>query len=301
MDNTGSIVDIGERRLQLGRFLRECRERIGPQAVGLPMTGRRRTPGLRREELSALAGISVTYYTKIEQGRVDVSERVLETLADVLRLSHTERDYAFALARDYDIHYNGRPQEVITPALKRFLQLQEPYPAQIMGRAWDFLAWNQATCAVLGDLEQIPPQMRNLVVMMFTIPEMRQGIGDWEKNAKCILAEFRADYGKYHNQPRFGEVIAFLTDSSPEFAAWWSEHTAIGCQAETDKVIEHPAVGTLNLVETALISADHPCLRVLLLLPQDTQTIEKLQTLYDAHMGERAGRGSNSRRAVQPA
>jgi transcriptional regulator with XRE-family HTH domain len=301
MDNKGLMVGTSDRRLQLGRFLRECRERIGPQAVGLPMTGRRRTPGLRREELAALAGISVTYYTKIEQGRVDVSKRVLETLAGMLRLSYTEREYAFALARGYAVHSSVRPQEVITPALKRILELQEPYPAQIMGRAWDFLAWNQATCAVLGDLEQIPPQMRNLVVMMFTIPEMRQGIGNWEKNAKCILAEFRADYGKYNGEPRFGEVIAFLTDNSPEFAAWWSEYTDIGCQAETEKLIAHPAVGMLNLIETALISVDHPGLRVLLLLPQDTETIEKLQTLYDAYTAERAGVGSSGRLAVQPA
>jgi transcriptional regulator with XRE-family HTH domain len=293
------MMDSSDRRQQLGRFLRECRERIGPQAVGLPMTGRRRTPGLRREEVAALGGISVTYYTKIEQGRVDVSERVLETLAGVLQLSHTERDYAFALSKGYATQNNGRSRDIVTPALKRLLELQEPYPAQIMSRAWDFLAWNQATCATLGDLDQIPPQARNLVMMMFTIPQMRQAIVDWEKNAKCILAEFRADYGKY-NEARFGEVIAFLTENSAEFAAWWSEYTDIGCKAETNKTVNHPAVGTLNLIETALTSVDHPCLRVLLLLPRDTRTKEKLQSLYETRMAERAGEDSNGRLAAQP-
>ena len=270
-----------ERRLELGRFLRKARERTAPPAVGLPMTGRRRTPGLRREEVAALAGISATYYTKIEQGRVEASARVLAALSDVFKLTHTERNYAQALATGQAM---VQPEERVSPALSLLLETLEPCPAQVMGRRWDFLAWNQATCAVMGDLDALPPQMRNLVVMLFTVPEMREAIDDWEKNAHCVLAEFRADYGRYHNDPAFAELIDFLMQRSPEFKQWWPELNNVGCDAETEKTVDHPLVGELKLLESALKAVDYPGLRVVLLLPRDETTKAKLQLLYDWHM-----------------
>ena len=186
-DNNGLVMDSLERRRQLGRFLRQCRERLSPEAAGLPLTRRRRTPGLRREEVAVLAGISATYYTKIEQGRVEISERALHAIAAALQLNHTEQNYAMALARGRSVATAYAPEEIVSPALKLFLDLQNPYPAQILGRRWDFLAWNQATCATLGDLDGMPPQMRNLMVMLFTLPQMRQSVIDWETNARNTL------------------------------------------------------------------------------------------------------------------
>jgi transcriptional regulator with XRE-family HTH domain len=270
-----------ERRLELGRYLREARERTTPHKVGLPMTPRRRTPGLRREEVASLAGISVTYYTKIEQGRVDVSSRVLNDLSEVFQLSHTERKYAFALSSGLAV---VQPEEQVSEALHLFLDLQEPYPAQVMGRRWDLLAWNQATCATLGDMDALPPQARNLVLMMFTVPELREVISDWERNARCMLAEFRADYGRYHNDPAFSELIDYLKQHSPEFKQWWSEAYNVGCGSEIEKVINHPMAGRLNLYEMAMKAVDHPGMRVLMFLPRDSATERKLQELYEWRM-----------------
>jgi len=287
-ESGGRVMDAGERRRQLGLFLRQCRERISPQEAGLPMTRRRRTPGLRREEVAMLADISTTYYTKIEQGRVDVSERALYAIAGALRLSHTERNYASALA-------SGRPtaaanvlEEQVSPAMRLFLDLQNPYPAQIMGRRWDFLAWNEATSAVLGDLGQTPPAMRNLMVMLFTVPQMRETISDWEANARNSLAEFRADYGRYLDDPQFGELISFLMDKSAYFKAWWTEQYKVGSVSDFEKIILHPTAGELRMVETVFMVNDNPGQRVLLFLPLDELTERKMQQLYEARLAELA-------------
>lgn len=288
MENDDRVIKSSSRRLQLGRFLRECRERIGPQAVGLPMTQRRRTPGLRREEVAALAGISTTYYTKIEQGRVLVSDRVLDALAGVLRLNHTEREYAMALARGGAARDIARPEAVVSPALRLFLEQQESFPVLILNRRWDYVAWNQAACAALLDLEAIPVEMRNLLIMTFLVPQSRQILVDWETQARRLIAEFRADYGRYHNDPAFHELIALLTANSAEFKQWWAELSRVGSVSEAEMNINHPAAGPMSFLETALMVYDHPGLRVMLFLPQDDATKEKLQTLYDARMAARA-------------
>jgi len=283
-EGNSMVMDRPERRRQLGRFLRECRERLSPQDAGLPITRRRRTPGLRREEVALLADISATYYTKIEQGRVDVSERALYSIAAALRLNHTERNYASALASGRSVAAANTVEEQVSPSLRLFLDLQNPYPAQVMGRCWDFLAWNEATCAALGDLGAMPPRMRNLMVMLFTQPQMRQTIGDWEANARNTLAEFRADFGKYHDDPRFGELVTFLMDESPYFKDWWTEEYSVGSVAEFEKIIIHPSAGELRTVETVFTVNDNPGQRVLLFLPLDELTRQKLQQLYEAHV-----------------
>jgi transcriptional regulator with XRE-family HTH domain len=282
----GMVMDKLERRRQLGKFLRKCRERLSPLAAGLPMTPRRRTPGLRREEVAMLAKISTTYYTKIEQGRVDVSDRALYAIAAALALNYTERNYASALSSGRPIASANALEEQVSPALRLFLDLQNPYPAQVMGRRWDFLAWNEATSATLGDLGAMPPQMRNLMVMLFTLPQMRETIGDWEANARNTLAEFRADYGKYLDDPRFGELVAFLMDKSPSFEAWWTEQYSVGSVAEFEKIIIHPSAGELRTVETVFTVNDNPGQRVLLFLPLDEMTKQKMQQLYEARLAE---------------
>jgi transcriptional regulator with XRE-family HTH domain len=278
INNNDLAMDGHDRRRQLGGFLRECRERIGPEAVGLPGGGRRRTPGLRREEVASLAGISTTYYTKIEQGSVVVSERALSNIAEVLKLNNTERNYAFALA-------TGRTpvqlEERVSPTLMRLLELYEPYPAQILGRRWDFLAWNQAACSVFMDLDQIPPQARNLIMIISMDPAIKHTLVDWEKQVRRIMAEFRADYGKYHSDPAFGALIASLLDSSPLFDEWWNEYKDVGSPSDVEMGINHPTAGRLNLLEIGLIANDHPGLRVILFLPQDEETKEKLIQLYE--------------------
>ena len=279
-----------QKRRQLGQFLRQCRERIEPQEIGLPPTKRRRTPGLRREEVAQLAGISTTYYTKIEQGRVDTSDEVMSDLLRVLKLTHTERTYAIALATGLTPHHASlqAQEETISPALRIFLDAQNPCPAQILGRRWDILAWNQATCAVLGDLDRMPPEARNLQVMLFTAPQIQGVLPDWEVQARRALAEFRADYVHYQDDPSFTQLVAYLRANSPQFDAWWAEPGEVGSAAEFDKPIMHPTAGLLRLVETIFTVKASPNLRALLFLPQDEETAVKLQDLYDARMAAQA-------------
>lgn len=274
-------MEDGDRRERLGQFLRTCRERTSPGSSGIRDTQRRRTPGLRREEVAALVGISPAYYTKIEQGRVDVSPHVLNTLAGLFRLSHTERAYAFALATDYLSSDGHRPPERMDPMLDLLLRSLNPYPAQILGYRWDFLGWNVATSAVLGDMAAVPVEARNLLVMMFLAPPMRQMIVDWESNALRMLAEFRADSGRYYYDPAFGELVSFLRANSPQFETWWTELRDIGGVGNSPKVLNHPIAGQLHLQETVLDIHDHPGLRLIVFLPQDEANRRTLQQLTD--------------------
>lgn len=271
-----------ERRARLGQFLRACRERVLPGEPAINDGSRRRTPGLRREEVAEYAGISAAYYTKIEQGRVDVPPHVLDALATALGLNHVERGYAFSLAEKTAVRRVDRADLEPSPALLRLLELQEPNPVQIINHRWDFVAWNDATRATIVDLEAIPPSSRNLVVMMFTEPMMRLFIEDWETNAKGMLAEFRADYGRYHADPTFSDLIARLSDASPEFKRWWVELPHVGAPSEIPKVLHHPSGETLHFQEMALAAVDHPGLRVLFFLPQDEETRMATQRLLDA-------------------
>jgi transcriptional regulator with XRE-family HTH domain len=272
-------MEDNDRRARLGRFLRSCRERTKFSEDGQDGNGRRRTPGLRREEVAARANISPAYYTKIEQGRVDVSAPVLNTLAGLFKLSHTERAYAFALATDYLSADGARSPEEMNPVLDLLLTSLNPYPAQIIGYRWDLLGWNEASSAVLGDLAAVPAEARNLLVMMFLAPPMREMIEDWESNALRMLAEFRADYGRYHYDPAFAELVTFLCNSSPQFETWWSELRDIGGVGNSPKIINHPLGGQLHLQETVLDIHDHPGLRLIVFLPQDEANRHKLEQI----------------------
>lgn len=274
-------MEDDDRRTRLGRFLRTCRERTAPSRMASKDHRRRRTPGLRREEVAALAGISPAYYTKIEQGRVDVSPHVLNTLAGLFQLSHTERAYAFALATDYLAADGDRPPEAMNPMLDLLLTSLNPYPAQILGYRWDLLGWNEASSAVLGDLAEVPAEARNLLVMMFLAPPLRAMIEDWESNALRMLAEFRADYGRYHYDPAFGHLVGFLRANSPQFETWWTELRDIGGVGNSPKVLNHPTAGQLYLQETVLDVHDHPGLRLIVFLPQDEANRRKLEQLTD--------------------
>lgn len=271
-----------ERRTRLGQFLRACRERVLPGVAAVSDGSRRRTPGLRREEVAERAGISAAYYTKIEQGRVDVPPHVLDALAAALELNYVERGYAFSLAEKTAAQRVAQANLAASPALVRLLELQGPNPAQVINHRWDFVAWNDATCATMVDLEAIPPPFRNLVVMMFTQPIMRLAIENWEANAKGMLAEFRADYGRYHADPTFSDLIARLSDASPEFKQWWVELPQVGAPSEIDKVLHHPSGETLRFQQMALAAVDHPGLRVLFFMPKDDETRAAAQRLLDA-------------------
>jgi transcriptional regulator with XRE-family HTH domain len=224
---TATLASGFDRPRELADFLRQRRARISPVEVGLPeATGRRRTPGLRREELASVAGISVEWYIRLEQGRAErPSPAVLDALARVLRLTSDERSHLYVLARAERPPLADAPDEVVDPGLERVLRsLADDVPGYVLGRRWDVLAWNRSACDLLVDFDHIPPGRRNLVELTFLDERLRERYVDWEQVARTSLANFRASVGRHLQLPEVQELVVHLAEADSLFAAWWSEH-----------------------------------------------------------------------------
>ena len=192
-----------DQRLQeLGDFLRTRRARLAPEDVGLPRGNRRRAPGLRRAEVAQLAGVSVDWYTWLEQGRpITVSTQVLESLVQALHLNANEREHLFFLAHQQPPPERAMEPETVSATLQHFLDHQGLSPAFVLGRRWDVVAWNEAARVVFGDFGQMTTLERNAVWRIFTSPTHRQLLVDWEGDARRVLAQFRASCGRYPGDP----------------------------------------------------------------------------------------------------
>jgi transcriptional regulator with XRE-family HTH domain len=214
------------RRKALGEFLRSARARVAPEKVGLPAGKRRRTPGLRREEVAQLCGISVTWYTWIEQGRdVSVSPSVWARLANVLRMARAERHYLFELAECADPEY-GRMQADTLPAGLAQSVHSIMVPAYILDRCWNVLARNAPLLELFGgwpDRAEHP----NLLRYIFQDPAARTLVIDWEERARRVVAEFRADAGPHFDEPDVRSVVEELLRTSTVFAHWWTRQTVV--------------------------------------------------------------------------
>jgi transcriptional regulator with XRE-family HTH domain len=255
------------RRQELSDFLRTRRARISPNDIGVPVAPRRRTPGLRREEVAQLAGMSATWYTWLEQKRpISVSRGVLDNLARVLQLNPVERIQLFRLARREPVIDSVPQRETVSPRLQRILDQTDTMPAFVMGRRWDILGWNRAARALLLDFEQVPPDERNLVWLIFTHPVLRSLFVEWSTRAQDALARFRADYGRYAGDSHFVQLVNRLNAVSPEFAQWWSRHDVLplteGCLQ-----YNHPLVGRMIVDQVTFSVVDNPELRVIAVLP----------------------------------
>jgi len=264
-----------ERRQQLAEFLRIRRARLSPVEVGIPAGGRRRAPGLRREEVAQIAGVSTDWYTWLEQGRpINVSEQVLESLARALRLNPAEVDYLFLLA---DTHSRTPFVEQITPTLRTLLDLQGPVPAYIMGYRWDILAWNSATTVLYGDFGAVPPETRNGLWFIFAEPQLRATLVNWEVHAQRSLAQFRVNYGAYSGDPRFRELVSQLSERSAEFREWWPRHD-VHDRTPVQKEYRHPVLGSLHFEQTTLHIYENPQLCLLIQVPiAGTSTLERMR------------------------
>jgi transcriptional regulator with XRE-family HTH domain len=255
------------RRQELSNFLRTRRARLRPDEAGLPAGSRRRTPGLRREEVAQLAGMSTTWYTWLEQKRaIKVSAGVLENLARVLRLDPIERVQLFQLARqqpDLQIHAQ---RETVSPILRRTIERMENVAAAVMGARWDVLAWNTAARAFFFDFESVAPRERNLVWLTFTNPVLRLRLVDWPSRAQDILARFRGDYGHHAGEPHFVELVERVQAASPEFAVWWPRHD-VRPQSEGRKRYKHGTEGEVVAEHLTLSMSDNPQIRLLLFTP----------------------------------
>lgn len=216
-----------DRRRELTDFLTQRRAALTPSDVGLPPgPGRRRTPGLRREELALLAGVSLEWYTRLEQGRGDrPSPSVLDALAAALRLSRDERHHLYALARaehpPLDVPVDEHPDASLLRVLE---SLPDDMPAMLLGRRWDILAWNSTLQDLLVPFGNYPARRRNLVRLTFLDPTYRERYVDWPAVAEETVANFRASVARHLTLPDVQELVAELIDASPDFARWWESH-----------------------------------------------------------------------------
>jgi transcriptional regulator with XRE-family HTH domain len=279
----------GRRRDELAHFLRSRRAALKPQDVGLPNGGRRRTPGLRREEVAQLAGVGATWYTWLEQGRdVKASLDVLEALARALRLDQAERTHLVLLGRGEEPPPCKAPAERATPTLRRLIENLGPNPAYILGRRWDYLAWNDAASALLGDFTKIPRARRNHAWLTFTDPARRELFTDWERSSRLLVGKFRADSARHIGDPEFESLIAALKGCSREFAQEWERH-AVSQSGESRKDLEHPTAGTMSFSHAVFHPTEHPEQRLVLYTPlPDNDTPAKLQALLAEHQAAAA-------------
>ncbi|QES51900.1 transcriptional regulator [Streptomyces venezuelae] len=243
----------------LSGFLRTRRARLHPQDVALPdFGGVRRVAGLRREEIAQLAGVSVDYYTRIEQGRVsNCSDTVLDALARALRLNEDERRHLYHLARPQRTAGPARRQSV-RPMLQRLLDELKDVPAMVMGRRMDILAWNPAACALLGNYGDLEPAERNIARITFLDPASRELYADWSSCARENVAYLRLEAGRSHpGDPRLAHLIGELSAKSSDFRRLWAEHPVQDKTSGT-KRFRHPVVGELELIYETLRAADDP-------------------------------------------
>jgi transcriptional regulator with XRE-family HTH domain len=236
------------RRLELSDFLRTRRAKIAPSDVGLAEGPRRRTPGLRREEVALMANIGATWYTRLEQGLpINVSADVLAAISRALRLTSDERRHLYLLA-GLPLALAPQDEERVSDLVRRVLDSLDPSPAYVRGRRWDVLAFNKAADA-LHRFSQQTGQSRNLVWRLFRDDSLPCRLGDPESTRRRAVAQFRAVAAKYPNDPAFLELIDDLRTHSPEFRTLWAEHDVLG-SAEGVKRFVHPDIGELILDHT---------------------------------------------------
>jgi transcriptional regulator with XRE-family HTH domain len=265
------------RRQELAHFLRSRRERITPEQVGLTPGGRRRTPGLRREEVAQLAGVGVTWYTWLEQGRdIKVSDNVLTAVATTLRLDPHERAHMFQLA--------GSPQPPLakecnglSPRMLMILRQLEPLPASVANSRMDILGYNR-TFERLFDLDSIPFEERNSLIQMCTNPEWRARLTDWRDSMPRMIAQFRTSMAEHLNDSSWKSLVRRLQAESAEFAVMWDRHDVKAIENLT-KRFQHPDVGFMAFDYTNLWFGPRSEARLTTYTPCDADTLAKIRIL----------------------
>jgi transcriptional regulator with XRE-family HTH domain len=267
-------------RAQLSEFLKNARARLTPASVGLPQPGRRRTPGLRREDVAALAGLSATWYTWLEQGRdVRASDRVLESLSRTLRLTPEERDYLFSLAQHRPAPLLAAKVDDVSPAVKRTLEALN-VPALVMTPRWDVVYWNRMMTVALRNYADFPAEQRNLIKILLTSPENRAHAGDFEVMARRVLAKLRVDYSQASGDPAFDALIEELNETSPIFRSLWRSPEIMG-HSEGVHLEHHPKLGPMIFEHTSYLVEGAPTLRVVIFAPHDEESARKIAQLSD--------------------
>ncbi|HTB44405.1 MAG TPA: helix-turn-helix transcriptional regulator [Acetobacteraceae bacterium] len=254
-------------RRELGDFVRTQRERLDPAALGLAAGARRRTPGLRREEVALLCGLSTTWYTWIEQGRdVSVSPLALARMAATLRLGQAERAYLFELAGKRDPDQGGSEADDVPPGVLACVEAIAQ-PAYVLDRFWTVRCWNTAAAHLFtGWLDQ--PGERNLLRFVFLVPAARLLIRDWETRARRVVAEFRASSSARVSDPALRSLIESLQDESVEFRQFWNRYDVLEREGG-ERTFNHPRDGLLCYSQVTFDLAGRPDLKLTMLVPGD--------------------------------
>jgi transcriptional regulator with XRE-family HTH domain len=271
----------------LGSYLKDRRTKLDPAAFGLART-RRRTPGLRREEVAHRANVSATWYTWLEQGRGGApSASVLERLACALMLTEVEREHLFliALGRPPEVRYQAT--EGVTPRLQRVLDSLELSPAIVKTSSWDIIAWNRAASVVLSDFGALAPEQRNILRLMFCDPRVRAAQTDWESVARFVVAAFRADAARAGATANVHGLVDELSRLSPEFEAMWRDND-VRSYGEGSKFIRHPLVGVIALEYSSFAVDGRPDLGMVIFTPATPADIERISSLVRSGRGPKA-------------
>jgi transcriptional regulator with XRE-family HTH domain len=264
------------RRRELAAFLRSRRERLTPHQVGIPITGRRRTPGLRREEVAQLAGVGVTWYTWLEQGRdIRPSDQVLGAIARTLQLDPYESAHLYTLAG-----LPARPSQqanAVPPGAAALLDRLDPWPAMVQNPRTDILAYNRGYNWLLGDVDELPFEERNTMLQCF-MGRWSERMPDWPEHKARAVAQLRAAMGQRVTDPSWKALVKRLRRESADFEALWSQHDVTAPRNWT-KRFQHPDAGLLRFHTTYLWLTPAPEIRLASYTPADDETAEKLAAL----------------------
>ncbi len=259
------------RREELGQFLKACRARIGPEEVGLPPGVRRRTSGLRREEVALLAGVGVTWYTWLEQGRpINASAQVLDAVARTLRMDHPEREHLYRLA---ELTPSRLPSsaEVVPESVREVLRALDPLPATVVNGRFDVLESNAAQEEFFREWHSLPCLHKNLLWCCVTEPAARKFLRNYDEEVPYMVARMRADYGRHVGDPAWEEDIRRLSALCPEFAELWARHEVAEPQPRV-RDFQHPRAGRMHFRLTELAVSEVPGLRIQVSTPDDAHT-----------------------------
>jgi transcriptional regulator with XRE-family HTH domain len=265
----------------LGDYLKGRRAKLDPAAFGLPLQ-RRRTPGLRREEVAQRANVSATWYTWLEQGRGGApSADVLNRIARALMLTDIEREHLFllGLGRPPEVRYQAA--EGVTPRLQRVLDALELSPAIVKTSTWEIVAWNRAAAAVLADYAKLAPRQRNILRLMFCNPEVRAAQLDWESAARFVVAAFRAEAARAGAAENVKSLVDELRRESSEFAAMWADND-VRSYGEGTKNLRHPLVGLIALEYSAFAVDGRPDLGLIIYNPATPADAERIKSLISS-------------------
>ncbi|MER6814323.1 helix-turn-helix transcriptional regulator [Spirillospora sp. NPDC000708] len=280
MTTTGTATRRGtsRRRTELAEFLRSRRERITPHEVGMPPGPRRRTPGLRREEVAQLAGVGVTWYTWLEQGRpINASTQVLDAVARTLRLDGAEREHLYRLAEVPEAEPPDEAEQ-LPEDMRTILDELLPLPASVCNARSDVLAWNAAFSAIFPSVETFPPSERNTMWITFTTPPCCNPIGNMAEEMPMHVAVFRYRYSRHMNEPGWKELVQRLQAANPEFARLWAEHE-VALPGPRVKVFRHPVVEEIRTRTTNLDIAGSAGARLTVYTPTDDESRERISWL----------------------